>query len=258
VYVMAREKMRFLDPTTGRAYFDLMYTDLGADGRGTKPVNFSSNIRTQYHEGSCAFSADSREIYFTQSNVSGGKGVSDGKGSVQLQIFRGVRGPDDWEQIAPLSFCSDTYSVAHPAISADGRFLVFSSNMPGGVGGMDLYLTTREGDDWSEPVNLGPGINTRGHDVFPVWHPAGFLFFSSDGREGLGGLDLYVARATFEGMVDRVQHLPEPFNGKRDDLGLILNREGTSGYFASSRKPSKGKDDLYGWTSTSSVFCDLE
>lgn len=255
VFVMARENMRFIDPSTGRAYFDLMFTELGPDGKGTRPVNFSPNIRTQYHEGPCAFSADGREIFFTRSNVSGGQGVPGKKGEVQLQIFQGVRGEADWENIRPLPFNSDAYSIAHPALSPDGRFLVFTSNMPGGLGGMDLYIVPRDTASWGVPVNLGPGINSKGNEAFAVWHPAGYLVYASDGMGGLGGLDLFIARVEADGMIGQVQHLPAPFNSKRDDLGLILDAEGTSGYLASSRKPGKGKDDLYGWRSATSVFC---
>jgi hypothetical protein len=255
VFVMARENMRFIDPSTGRAYFDLMFTELGPDGKGTRPVNFSPNIRTQYHEGPCAFSADGTEIFFTRSNVSGGEGVPGNKGEVQLQIFQGVRGEEDWENIQPLPFNSNAYSIAHPALSPDGRFLVFTSNMPGGLGGMDLYIVPRDADGWGVPVNLGPGINSKGNEAFAVWHPAGYVVYASDGLGGLGGLDLFIARVDADGMIGQVQHLPAPFNSKRDDLGLILDAEGMSGYLASSRKPGRGKDDLYGWRCAESVFC---
>ena len=120
VYVVAREKNNFLDPKTGRAYFDLMYADLGPDGTSTKSVNFSPNIRTQYHEGSCTFSADGNELFFTRSNLSGGQGINDANGEVQLKIYSAVKGAEDWEQITELPFCSDEYAVAHPALSYDG------------------------------------------------------------------------------------------------------------------------------------------
>lgn len=255
VFVMAREKQRFLDPTTGQAYFDLMYADLGIDGRGSKPINFSPNIRTQYHEGSCAFSADQKEIYFTRSNVSAGKGVEDQKGEVQLKIFTADKGAEDWENIRPLNISSDDYSIAHPTISPDGQYLVFSSNMPGSLGGMDLYISRRMGSEWGTPTNL-EHLNTKGNEIFPVWHTAGFLSFSSDGRKGPGGLDLFIT--PFDNTITpaSIQLLPEPFNSSKDDLGLIINADGTQGYWASSRKPSKGKDDIWGWRSEVSIFCN--
>ena len=255
VYVVAREKNNFLDPKTGRAYFDLMYADLGPDGTSSKSVNFSPNIRTQYHEGPCTFSADGNELFFTRSNLSGGQGINDENGEVQLKIYSAIKGAEDWEQITELPFCSNEYAVAHPALSDDGLFLFFTSDMPGGYGGMDLYVSNREGGTWSTPVNLGAVINTKGNELFPYWHAEGYLFFSSDGHEGKGGLDLFVTARDTAGVFAGIQHLETPFNSNRDDLGLIISPDGTSGYLASDRKPTKGKDDLYRWTSPQSIFC---
>ncbi len=255
VFVVARERNSLLDPKTGRAYFDLMYADLGPDGMADKPVFFSPNIRTQYHEGPCTFSHDGSEIFFTRSNLSAGQVINDDKGQVQLKIYHGIKGPEDWEQIEELPFCSDFYSVAHPTLSTDGRFLVFASTMPGSLGGMDLYVVERTGDQWSDPINLGPNINSKGNEVFPYFHPEGYLFFSSDGRGGKGGLDLFVTSFSADKTFKGLQHLLEPFNSGRDDLGLIVSADGMSGYFASDRKPTKGKDDIYRWASPSSIFC---
>jgi outer membrane protein OmpA-like peptidoglycan-associated protein len=255
VYVVAREKNRFIDPKTGRAYFDLMYSDLGPDGETSKSVSFSPNIRTQYHEGPCTFNGDGTELFFTRSNLSGGLGINDDEGQVQLKIYRATKGPEDWEEITPLPFCSDAYSVAHPTLSPDGHYLVFASDMPGGYGGMDLYVVDRTIGPWSTPVNLGETINTKGHELFPFWHADGYLLFSSDGHEGKGGLDLFVSRWNTNGTFTGIQHLNTPFNSSRDDLGMIIAADGRSGYLASDRKPTKGKDDLYRWISPQSIFC---
>lgn len=255
VYTVAREKNRFLDPKTGRAYFDLMYADIGPDGSTGKPVSFSPNIRTQYHEGPCVFNHDGTELFYTKSNVAGGTGIDDGNGQVQLKIYSSTKGAEDWENITELPFCSDQYSVAHPALSDDGMYLVFSSNMPGGQGGMDLYVTHRKNGTWETPVNLGPGINTKGNEIFPYWHANGLLFFSSDGYKGNGGLDMYVSAWDGTGQFSGLQHLDAPFNSSRDDLGLIINADGTAGYMTSDRKPTRGKDDLYRWSAATSIFC---
>lgn len=257
VFVVAREKQRFLDPKTGRAYFDLMYADIGPDGTTGKVVSFSPNIRTQYHEGPCAFAHDGTELFFTRSNVSGGTGIEDEDGEVQLKIYSATKGAEDWENITQLSFSSDVYSVAHPTLSADGMYMVFASDMPGGQGGMDLYMTNRLLGDWSFPVNLGAQINTKGNEIFPYWHPQGSLIYASDASGGMGGLDLYACAWNGMGGFTSAQHLDEPFNSKKDDLGLIISEDGRSGYLASDRKPTKGKDDLYRWTSPVSVFCAL-
>ncbi len=255
VFVVAREKNKFLDPKTGQAYFDLMYADIGPDGITTKSENFSPNIRTQYHEGPCTFSNDGTELYFTRSNVSEGQGINDENGEVQLKIYQATKGAEDWENITALPFSSDQYSVMHPALSYDGQYLVFASNMEGGNGGMDLYIVNRMNGSWSDPVNLGTEINTKGNEVFPFWHQNGCLVFASDGHMGMGGLDLYVTSWNKSNSFKGIQHLVEPFSSKRDDLGLIVSADGTSGYMASDRKPTKGKDDLYRWTSPQSIFC---
>lgn len=258
VFVVARERNRILDPKTGQAYFDLMYADIGPDGNATRPESFSPNIRTQYHEGPATFNSTGEEIFFTRSNLQGNAGIKDPKGDVQLKIYRGVKGPEDWEQIEELPFSSNEYSIAHPSLSHDGRWLVFTSNMPGGFGGMDLYVAERNGDQWMAPVNLGNGINSKGNDVFPFWHKSGYLFFSSDGRGGHGGLDIYVTKWTKENKFKGIQRLLFPYNSGRDDLSFIVSPDGRSGYMASDRKPTKGKDDLYRWSSPISIFCAPE
>ncbi|MEO5907375.1 MAG: hypothetical protein ABIQ11_11655, partial [Saprospiraceae bacterium] len=258
VFVVARERNMLLDPKTGQAYFDLMYADLAPDGTTGNPISFSPNIRTQYHEGPCSFSADGNEIFFTRSNLSGGTGINDAKGQVQLKIYHAVKGTEDWEQIKELPFSSNEYSIAHPALSNEGKFLVFSSNMPGGLGGMDLYVVERNGNDWLQPINLGSTINTKGNEVFPNWHSNGMLFFSSDGHSGHGGLDIFVTDSENGNSFNGIQHLDFPINSGRDDLGLIVSEDGKSGYFGSDRKPTKGKDDLYLWSSSQSIFCKTE
>lgn len=255
VYVVAREHNNFLDPKTGKAYFDLMYADVGPDGNAGKSINFSPNIRTQYHEGPCYITPDGKELFFTRSNLSGNQGINDDKGDVQLKIYHAVKGDEDWEQVTELPFCSDQYSVAHPALSADGNMMIFSSNMPGGLGGMDLYEVHREAGTWTSPVNLGAAVNTKGNEVFPFLHPEGYLVFSSDGLKGMGGLDLFVTSRNVEEVYSSPQHLDAPFNSGRDDLGLIINADGTSGFMGSDRKPTQGKDDLYRWVSDTTIFC---
>jgi hypothetical protein len=195
-------------------------------------------------------------MFFTRSGHTTGQAIRDKKGEVQLKIYSAIKGAEDWEHITELPFCSDLYSVAHPALSPDGQHLVFSSDRPGGYGGMDLYIVSRSSGQWNDPVNLESGINSKGHELFPFWHPGGYLFFSSDGRPGKGGLDLFVSEwSSSSGRFEGLQHLSAPFNSSKDDLGLIVSDDGRSGYMASDRKPTKGKDDLYRWASSRAVFC---
>ncbi|HJW29221.1 MAG TPA: hypothetical protein VJ508_08200, partial [Saprospiraceae bacterium] len=256
VFVEAREQNKFLDPKTGRAYFDLMYADIGAEGTTTKPVSFSPNIRTQYHEGPCTFNADGTEMFFTRSNLIDGKAVMDEKGQVQLKIYSATKGSEDWENITALSFGSDQYTVQHPALSGDGQYLVFSSNMPGGYGGTDLYISNRLNGDWSTPINLGPAINTKENEAFPFWHGNGILIFASQGHQSFGGYDLFATAWNGQDGFKGLQHLDKHFNSGRNDIGMIISNDGLSGYFSSDRKPTKGKYDLYLWTSPQPIFCE--
>jgi Tol biopolymer transport system component len=156
VFVQARENNKFLDPKTGKAYFDLMYADIGTDGSVLKPVSFSPNIRTQYHEGPCTFNADGTEMFFTRSDATGSTVITEKEEEKQIKIFSATKGAEDWENIAALPFTSDMGIVQHPALSSDGQFLVFASNMSGGYGGTDLYLANRLHGEWSSPVKPGP------------------------------------------------------------------------------------------------------
>src|SRR5690606_30884883 len=132
----------------------------------------------------------------------------------------------------------------HPSLSPDGMKLFFSSNMPGGYGGRDIYMSEKQGDTWSKPVNLGPEINSEKDEAFPFFHESGVLFFASEGHSGYGGLDLFMLDLSTRTW-GKVINLGKPFNTPQDDFGMIVNTEGTSGYFSSNRDGGMGKDDIY-------------
>ena len=132
----------------------------------------------------------------------------------------------------------------HPALSADGKTLVFASDMEGGFGGMDLYISRFENGNWTKPENLGTEINTPFNEVFPAYSPAGNLYFSTSGHKGLGGLDVYVTR--FEnGAWQNPQNMLAPINSSYDDFGISFDREERRGFFSSNRKEGIGKDDIF-------------
>ena len=255
VFVQARENNKFLDPKTGKAYFDLMYADKGTDGSVLKPVSFSPNIRTQYHEGPCTFNADGTEMFFTRSATTDTTVITGKKENKQIKIYTATKGLEDWENLTALPFTSDQGIVQHPALSSDGQFLVFASNMSGGHGGTDLYITNRLKGEWSTPVNLGDVINTSANEAFPFWQANGILIFASEGHKGLGGYDLFATGWNGIDAFKGLQHLESPFNSDHDDLGLIISADGKSGYFSSDRKPTQGKDDIYNWSSPESIIC---
>jgi outer membrane protein OmpA-like peptidoglycan-associated protein len=149
----------------------------------------------------------------------------------------------------PFPFNSDDYSVAQPSLSADGKTLYFSSDMPGGYGGKDLYVSRQEGLTWTKPENLGPEVNTDKDEVFPCIRKDSVLFFSSDGHPGFGGLDVFSASHK-NGKWGDITNQGSPLNGPTDDFGITFNEEGNRGYFSSDRIGGVGGDDIYSFQVT--------
>ena len=219
-----------------------------------KPVSFSKELNTRFHEGPATFSADGSRIIFTRNNFNEGqKGVSDDN-NIKLKLYTAQWGNGDWTNVKELPFNSDEYSTAHPTLSKDGTLLYFVSDMPKGIGGKDIYVSRFENGQWSKPTNLGKELNTRQDEVFPTVDDRGNLYFSTSGRKGgLGGLDLFYAILSKDGTkVIEVIHLDAPINSKADDFGLVTDAARTKGYFSSNRRD--GDDDIYRFTRESSLY----
>ncbi len=245
VFVSSQHKHGPLDEKIGERYYDIYYADLDPNGLPLKPTGFSLEINSPYHEGPVTFNRQEDRIYFTRSNQSApGVTKADKKGKIWLKIYEARRGEFDWEKIRELPFNSDNYSCMHPSLTPDGTKIFFSSNMPGGYGGRDLYMSEKLGDSWSKPINLGPEINTEKDEVFPFFHENGILFFASDGHEGFGGLDIFIVDLSTREW-GAVTNLGKPFNSPQDDFGIIVESSGKRGYFSSNRTEGAGKDDIY-------------
>lgn len=244
VFATSRHTQGLRDKKINETFFELFYAE--SDGRGTplKPKEFSVQMNSQLHEGPVTFNRDGSVIYFTRNNLKKGVRKADAKGIVRLKIYEAQKGANDWQNVKELPFNSNDYSACHPTLSADGNTLYFSSDMPGGLGGMDLWMVEKKGEEWSAPMNLGAEVNTDKNEVFPFIHSSNNLFFASNGYPGAGGLDLFMVDISSKKW-GQVTNLGEPFNSPVDDLGLILNPEGTMGYFASDREGGRGKDDIY-------------
>lgn len=227
-----------------RRFFDLFFAEMDENGMLQKPREFSLSVNSQKHEGPVSFSRDGNLLYFTRNNLKDGIPKTDGRGKVVVKIYEARRGEFDWEGIRELPFNSDEYSCFHPSLSRDGNRLFFASNMRGGYGGYDLYYAERKGDTWSQPINLGPDVNTEKDEAFPFFHESGTLFFSSKGHEGRGKMDIFMIDISGS-QWGEVTNLGTPYNSAKDDLGFILNPEGTLGYLASSRPGGMGSDDIY-------------
>ncbi len=237
---------------TGENFLDLFYTKANNpdDPKAlTDPKVFKGKHNSWMHEGTAAFSQDGNLMFFTRNNYIKGKQGFDNNNQVNLKIFQARKEGEKWVDVVPLPFNSDFYSVGHPTLSEDAKTLYFTSDMPGGYGETDIYVSFREGNKWSAPENLGPEINTEGKEMFPFIHSDGTLYFSSDALPGLGGLDVFSSKKD-RNVWSRPENLRAFINSNFDDLGFIINEEKETGYFTSNRPGGMGDDDIYGFTRT--------
>ncbi len=236
---------------TGEPFLDLYFVPIkncGADVQTGRPEKFTSDINSKYHDAIVTFTKDQSSIFFTRNNYSKGKTGVDDEGIVRLKIYTAKKKGTGFGTEESLPFNSDEYSNAHPAINADGTKLYFSSDMPGGFGGMDLYVSELENGRWGPPMNLGPNINTEGNELFPFIHSSGRLYFASDGHLGLGGIDIFYVDSRGDGQWTSPENPGSPINSTDDDFGINLNDEGTCGFFSSDRQGGSGRDDIYSFT----------
>ena len=191
------------------------------------------------HIGPISMTDNKKLIFFTKSH----KFRKKGKKTVN-RIYWSMQQDTSWSSPEEFQLNNDEYNVQHPALSPLGDIIVFSSNMDGGYGGYDLYISHKTNDSWDTPINLGAGVNSAGNELFPYLLGSEVISYSSDGRGGLGKLDLFVSIKNNE-IWENAHHLGTELNSSQDDLGLVLNAETTSGFFSSDRKGGKGKDDIY-------------
>lgn len=213
---------------------------------------FSEDINSFAHESSTVFTKSGGTVYFTRNNAEKRQFKRDNKGVSRLKLMRADLIDGIWQNELLLPFNAEGYSTANPALSRDGKILYFVSDMPGTLGQSDIFKVSINTDGtFGEPENLGPKVNTEGRETFPFIDDNGLLYFSTDGRPGLGGLDVYVAKIM--GETAEVLNLGEPINSRYDDFSFIINSKTNSGYFASNRPGGKGDDDIYGFSGTAPI-----
>ena len=227
-----------LSGITGAKPGDIFFSDKDDKGKWSKPQTIESGLNTEYDEGACCLSPDGSTMYLTQC-------LSDASYPRFAQIVTAQRSDASWGKTTPLLITNDTLSsYAHPAVSPDGEWLYFVSDMPGGKGGLDIWrmrLTT------NGPVgveNLGEPINTPGDEMFPTFRPNGDFYFSSDGHPGFGGLDIFIATVGEDGKY-HLSHPGYPLNSQGDDFGMTFQGQLNQGFFSSNRGDGRGWDHIY-------------
>ncbi|MCC7506586.1 MAG: OmpA family protein [Saprospiraceae bacterium] len=234
------------DPRLKLPAMSILRSRRSPDGALLPPEPFAKELSTLYNDGPVCFDRTAETVFFSRNNVSKGKPKLAKDKTQKQRLYYSKKENGVWSEPQPLSFGNDQWDDVHPAISIDGDKLFFSSNRPGGSGGMDLYVSYRVGDLWSEPVNLGSTINTAGNEAFPFVHADNTLYFASTGHEGgAGGFDLYYSIPEGANTWTKPVNLGAPFNSKGDDLGLIVDLNKINGYFASNGNGGKGSDDLF-------------
>lgn len=242
---------------TNKSFTNLYSAELKADGTLGKPERFEKKINSKFNESTPAFTKDGKTMYFTRNNYLDGKRGKDNQKITLLKLYKADFSNGKWINITELPFNSDQYSTAHPALSTDEKKLYFASDMPGTLGQSDLYSVSINSDgSFGKPENLGAAINTEGRETFPFISADNELYFASDGRPGLGGLDVFVTTISNDGTFEEVQNIGAPINSNQDDFAFIINNENRNGFFSSNREGGIGNDDIYKFTETRKLLCE--
>jgi outer membrane protein OmpA-like peptidoglycan-associated protein/tetratricopeptide (TPR) repeat protein len=252
-FVAEKESFNFVDYSVndynGEPYLNMYVAEInGAEAKKTK--TFAKKINSEYHDGPASISADGTTLYFTRVNYKSQKDFVN-----TAKIFIATGHDRSWGNIRAFDHNSDKYSVAHPSINAEANVLFFCSDMPGGLGGKDIWMSKKNSSGWDKPVNLGPDINTSGDEMFPAIRKDGILYYSSNGLPGYGGLDVYSARSVDNKWI-LIRNEGLNINSSADDFGIAFLND-SIGYFSSNRVGGKGKDDIY-WYKFTNKFIAIE
>ena len=221
---------------------DLYETKIDKNGKWSTPVLLPPAISSPVNEGQGWVSKKGDMIFFTRCPEEKGKQVKCG-------LYMAKKQGSTWGVATRLPFNNDTVQFGHPTLSADGKFLYFTSRMSGGYGGLDIWKCTYDAkaNVWGQPTNAGPAVNTEGNEMYPTISDDGKkLYFSSDYHPGMGGLDIFVAEGGADGKYTKaVENLKYPINSSFDDFGIIFEGKKQRGYFTSNREGGKGSDDIW-------------
>lgn len=239
---------------TGAAFTSLYEYPLQADEKGKQKVKrLKGEVKSILNESTTVITKDGNTMYFTRNNMKSGKRGYDQDQNTLLKIYRATLENGQWSNVEELSINADGFSTAHPSLSKDERTLYFASDRPGGYGKSDLWKVSLNGSTLGVPQNLGPDINTEARETFPHINGNDELYFSSDGRVGLGGLDVYGVKVRPDGSFGEVHNVGEPINSNSDDFAYYIDYNTKGGFFSSNRTGGNGNDDLYGFLETKAL-----
>jgi len=229
-------------------FLDLFIAQIDSLGNLSDREQLKGNVNTKYHESSATVSKDGNTMYFTRNNFYEGKSKFSRDKELKLKIYKATKSQDSWGSIEELPFNGNQYSTAHPILSPDGKKLYFSSDMPGTFGMSDIWFVyIFEDETYSQPINLGPNVNTEFRESFPFIDLENKLYFSSDGKLGLGGFDVYEAKLNPRGYPYEISNIGKPVNSAFDDFGYVYNDKRKFGFISSNRNGLNGSssDEVY-------------
>ncbi|MFK7978764.1 MAG: OmpA family protein [Saprospiraceae bacterium] len=235
---------RFTDKKIAKETFFIFLSRRAEEGGLKAAGPFAEELTTQWHEGPLTFNKTNDKVFFSRNDFLDGKVDKASDGIVKQMIISADMAGGKWSNPQRLPFNNKEFDFVHPSINVDDNVLYFSSDRPGGFGGMDIWKVEKSGTSWGVPVNLGPGINTASNEVFTFIHADGTLFFSSNGHGSKGGGDIFFSKP-LNGEYASPVNLGNKFNTNSDDFGFIIDRDKKNGYLSSNREGGKGQDDIY-------------
>ena len=223
----------------GERYSDFFESTVDAKGKWSKPATLEGDINTPGNDGTASINEAGTTMYFSRCTIK--------KGDCKIYVVQ--RAGTKWGTPEPISVFGDTILVSHPSLSHDQTKLFFTADgAEGGYGGKDIWYMNRAGDQWEDPINLGPQVNTESDEMFPYIHADGqTLYFASDGHPGMGGLDIFAVKGSGTEWSDP-ENLMFPVNSGADDFGFIANTRKDKGFLVSNRTGGRGSDDIYQWS----------
>ena len=240
-FASARNTARKASSMDEEPYLDVYKATRNADGTLSQATEVAE-LNTRWHDGPASISSDGNTIYYGSVSFNEGEFLKD-KGKKlklgQIYLYKATKDGDKWAKGQALSINNKEYSIQNPSISKDGKTLYFSSDMPGGLGGHDIWKVSVDGDTYGTPENLGANVNTEANESFPSIQDDDVLFFSSNGRQGFGGYDVFKQNTKSN---EKATNVGEPVNSQKDDFAFSYNLQKNVGYFSSNRE---GNDDIY-------------